>query len=145
MSGWLARLALTAAACIIALIVMTIALWFLGQALFLELETTKLGPPGAAAIVGAVGLVLAGILGLVARLVSHPRVPRTSTALGTAPAAAADPVSAALAQIGMIAAQQVATKIRTHPYGTIGAALAAGLTVGAVPELRRILTGMLRR
>jgi hypothetical protein len=48
------------------------------------------------------------------------------------------------ADLGALAAQQIVSTTRAHPYGTVGAALAAGLAVGAVPELRKSLMGLLR-
>lgn len=136
------RLALTAAAGLCALIVGTIALCFLGQALYLALAVTSVGPAGAAGIVGAVGLVLAGILGLVARQIMHRHKP---AAVAPAPLPAANPVNEAIAQVAAVAVQHAAAKVRAHPYGTLGGALAAGLAVGAIPELRKALLGLLPR
>jgi hypothetical protein len=49
-----------------------------------------------------------------------------------------------VADLGALAAQQIVNTTREHPYGTMGAALAAGLAVGAIPELRKTLTGLLK-
>jgi hypothetical protein len=48
------------------------------------------------------------------------------------------------ADLGALAAQQIVNTTREHPYGTMGAALAAGIAVGAIPELRKTLTGLLK-
>jgi len=140
------RLALAAAAFAAALLVAIIALWFLGQALFLELETTPLSPAGAAAIVGVVGLVLVALIALAGRSLLHPR--RVAPAAVPPPAVTQSSGSAVndlALQVGTILAQKAAATSRTHPYGTVGSALVAGLAVGAIPELRRMLLSLFER
>ncbi len=136
MARWQTRLALTAAAGAFAAILTAVALWFLGYSLFLLLMSVRLDPAAAALIVAAVGLALAGLAGLGARrLWRRPRPPSAAAPSG-------DDLAA---QIGSLAARQIAASMRAHPYGAIGAALAAGLAVGALPELRRLLRGILDR
>jgi len=44
-----------------------------------------------------------------------------------------------------LVAQQLVSTTKAHPYKTMGAALAAGLAVGAIPELRKTLTDLLKK
>lgn len=134
-----ARLSVAAACCVLALIVCVIALAYLGQAVFLLLEASALRPSAAAAITGAGGLVLAVLIGLFGRHLFRPAVaPRTAArANGVANDIAAD--------LGALAAQSIVGATREHPYGTMGAALAAGVAVGAIPELRKMLGGLLKQ
>jgi hypothetical protein len=136
-----ARIGLAAASGVLALIVLGTTLWFLGDALMLLLEAKGFEPPAAAGLTGIAGLVLTGLIGLLTKslLRSHrrPAVPAAaSSANGVANSIAAD--------LGALAAQQIVNTTRAHPFGTVGAALAAGLAVGAVPELRKTLTGLLK-
>jgi hypothetical protein len=135
-----ARLGFAAAAGVLALVIATIALGYLFQSACLLLEANAYSPPAATSIVGAGALVLAALLALLARHFLRP-------------AAAAKPVAAArsngvadnvAADLGALVAQQILIATREHPYGTTGAALAAGLAVGAIPELRKTLTGLLK-
>jgi hypothetical protein len=133
-----ARLGVAAACCILALIVGVIALAYLNQSVFLLLEESDFRPSAAAAITGAGGLVLAVLIGLSARHLFRPAVaPR--------PAARSNGVANDIAaDLGALAAQSIVGATREHPYGTMGAALAAGLAVGAIPQLRKTLTGLLK-
>jgi divalent metal cation (Fe/Co/Zn/Cd) transporter len=130
------------AAGLVALIVLAATAWFLGDALMLWLEGEGISPPGAAGLTGLAGLVLTGLIALVARWVlrrpHRPALPATTApgVNGVANGIAAD--------LGALAAQQIVSTSRAHPYGTVGAALAAGLAVGAVPELRKSLMGLLK-
>jgi hypothetical protein len=134
------RLALAAAAVAVALIVAAIALWFFGQALFLQLETTRLSPAEAALITGVSGLVLAVLIALLARYLLRPR-----RVAARAPTPSSGSLVNDLAlQLGGIIAQQATATSRAHPYGTVGTALVAGLAVGAMPELRKALLGVLK-
>jgi len=136
------RIAIAVAAAIIALIALIVTLWFLGDALRLWLEDKAVPPAGAAGLTGLAGLVLVGLLGLIARLALRPR---RHPAL---PAAASPRVNGVAngiaADLGALAAQQIVNTTRSHPYGTVGAALAAGLAVGAVPELRKSVMGLFK-
>jgi hypothetical protein len=135
------RLALAAGASVVALIVAAIALWFLGQALFLALAATTLSPAQAAVVTGISGLALAGLIALVARALLRPA--RTAVA---APVPSTGSIVNDLAlQLGGIVAQQAAATSKAHPYGTVGTAFAAGFGLGAMPELRKALLDLLKR
>jgi hypothetical protein len=138
-----ARIGLAAGAGIVALLVLAVTLLFLGHALMLLLEEKGLSASAAAGLTGLAGLVLALIVALVAKWAMRtprrpavPAAPTASSANGVANGIAAD--------LGALAAQQIVNTTRAHPYGTMGAALAAGLAVGAVPELRKSLIGLLK-
>jgi len=132
------RIGLAAAAAIVALIVLGTATWFLGDALMLLLVEKGFTSAGAAGLTGLAGIVLVGLIGLLAKwlLSRHRRA--------AAPAPAAN-VNTAAAELGAMVAQQFVTATRAHPYKTMGAALAAGLAVGAIPELRKTLTDLLKK
>jgi hypothetical protein len=134
------RIAIAAAAGVAALVVLGVTLWFLGDAMMLALETAGFRSASAAALTGVAGLVLIGLLALVARLaLRRPALPATR------PAAGANGVANGIAaDLGALAAQQIVSTTREHPYGTMGAALAAGIAVGAMPELRQALTGLFK-
>ena len=137
------RLAIAAAAGVAALVVLGVTLWFLGDAMMLALETAGFRSASAAALTGVAGLVLIGLLVLVARLALHPH--RRPALPATRPAAGANGVANGIAaDLGALAAQQIVSTTREHPYGTMGAALAAGIAVGAMPELRQALTGLFK-
>jgi hypothetical protein len=141
--GLPARIGLAAAAGIVALIVLGTTLWFLGDALRLLFEAKGLTPAAAAGLTGLAGLVLTGLLVLCAKLAMRP--PRRRPALAASPNPHANGVANGIAaDLGALAAQQIVNATREHPYGTVGAALAAGLAVGAIPELRRAVTGMFK-
>lgn len=110
-------------------------MWFLGDAFMLWLGSRGFEPAAAAGLTGLAGLTLAGLIGLYARLAMRPRR-RTATAAPGGNGIAAD--------LGALVAQQIVNSTREHPYGSMGAALAAGLAVGAIPELRKTLTGLLK-
>ena len=135
------RIAIAAAAGIVALIVLGAATWFLGDALMLWLEEENFRPGAAAGLTGVAGLVLVALLGLCAKLALRPhRRPALP-----APAPKANGVTNGIAaDLGALAAQQIVNTTRAHPYSTMGAALAAGLAVGAVPELRKSLMGIIK-
>jgi hypothetical protein len=138
------RIALAAAAGIVALIVLGTTVWFLGDALMLLLEEKGFRPPGAAGLTGLAGLVLVLLFGLAAKLsMRSPR--RPAVAAATVPSPRVNGVASGFAaDLGALAAQQIVNTTRAHPYSTMGAALAAGLAVGAVPELRKSLMGLFK-
>jgi hypothetical protein len=137
----IARLAAAAGAGVAALIVVAVALWYLGQSAMLGLEMVPLAPPIAALLVGVGGLLLALVIAGIAKAVARPGRP----AHAPAPARSGSAVADAAAQLGGMMAQQVVSATRTRPYTTLGAALAAGLVVGALPELRGLIGGLLKR
>lgn len=137
MGGLTTRIGLAAAAGIAALAALGATLWFLGDALKLCLEANGWSPAGAAGLTGVSGLVLALLLGLLARLAMRPsRCPPAPCVGGVANGIAAD--------LGALVAQQIVNSTRAHPYSTMGAALAAGVALGAVPELRKSIFGLFK-
>lgn len=143
MSSLPTRIGLAAGVGIVALIVFGTTMWFLGDALLLLLESHGVGPAAAAALTGLAGLVLTALLGLLAKLAL--RAPRRAAITTAKPVASANGVANGIAaDLGALAAQQIVNTTREHPYGTMGAALAAGIAVGAIPELRKTLTGLLK-
>jgi hypothetical protein len=132
------RIGLAAGAGIVALIVLGTTMWFLGDALMLLLEEKGFSPAGAAGLTGLAGLVLAMLIGFLAKWLLGPH------RRAAAPAPAAN-VNTAAAELGALVAQQLVSTTKAHPYKTMGAALAAGLAVGAIPELRKMLTDLLKK
>lgn len=140
MSRFGARLGAAAALAVFALIVTAIALAYLAQSVYLLLEASAFSPAAAAAITGGCAIALAAILGLIGRLFLRPK-----PAAHPAPAARSNGAATDIAaDLGALAAQHIVNATREHPYGTMGAALAAGLAVGASPELRKTLTGLFK-
>lgn len=134
----IARLGAAAGAGVAALIIAAIALWYFGQAIILGLEAGGTSPAAAHAAAGVSGLVLIGVIGGVVKFLFRRREVTVKTTLPVSPRADA------AAQLGGLVAQQLMTNAREHPYGAAGAALAAGLAVGAIPELREMLRGMVK-
>jgi hypothetical protein len=139
-----ARLGLAAGAGVFALIVTMPTLWFLGDALVLLLEEKGFSPPAATGLTGLVGLILAAIIGFCAKLAMRPPR-RTPAPIGAPPPGINGVANGIAADLGALAAQQIVNTSRAHPYSTMGAALAAGIAVGAVPELRRAVTGLFKQ
>jgi hypothetical protein len=137
-----ARIGIAVAAGLVALVVFAVTMWFLGDALMLWIEEKAIPPAGAAGLTGLAGLVLVGLLGMTTRWALHPR--RRAAIPATASSGANGVANGIAADLGALAAQQIVSTTRAHPYGTVGAALAAGLAVGAVPELRKSLMGLLK-
>jgi hypothetical protein len=138
------RIGLAAGTSIVALIVLGTASWFLGDALLLLLEAEGSSPAAAAGLTGLAGLVLAGLTGLLVRWLVQPHPRATIPAATPAPGANGSAVNGYAAELGALVAQQIATSTRAHPYTTMGAALAAGVALGAVPELRKVITGLVK-
>lgn len=138
----MARIGIAVAAGLVALVVFAVTMWFLGDALMLWIEEKAIPPAGAAGLTGLAGLVLVGLLGMTTRWALHPR--RRAAIPATASSGANGVANGIAADLGALAAQQIVSTTRAHPYGTVGAALAAGLAVGAVPELRKSLMGLLK-
>ena len=137
------RIGLAAGAGLAALIVLGVTLRFLGDAMMLGLESTGFQSAGSAGLTGAAGLLVIGVLALIAKLAL--RSSHRSALPATRPVAGANGVANSIAaDLGALAAQQIVSATREHPYGTVGAALAAGIAVGAVPELRRAVTGLFK-
>jgi hypothetical protein len=138
------RLGLAAGAGVLALVVALPTLWFLGEALVLLLEEKGFGPPAATGLTGLVGLVLAAGIGFCAKLAMRPGR-RPAAPISAPPPGINGVANGIAADLGALAAQQIVSTSRAHPYSTMGAALAAGIAVGAVPELRRAVTGLFKQ
>ncbi len=120
-------------------------MWFLGHALMLQLETKGFEAPAAAGLTGVAGLVLALVFGLLAKLaLRSPRRRAVQPVAKTAPGANGV-ANGIAADLGALVARQILNSTRAHPYSTMGAALAAGLSLGAVPELRKTLLGLFKK
>lgn len=133
------RLGLAAAFFASSLTLLGIALGYFAQLVVLLIEAKGFAPPAAAAIIGGCWIVTAAILGLFGRLAL-----RSKPATRSLPLPRADSIGTDIAaDLGALAARQIVNATREHPYGMVGAALAAGLAVGAIPELRKMLTGFL--
>ena len=139
------KIALAAAAAVFALIFLGASLWFLGELLVLALEAVPLKPQLAMLITGAVGLVLAVLLGLTAKSLVSPHRRPGVPAIPAARQPTSSGVDDLAVTLGAMIAQKFASKTRSHPYQTMGAALAAGLAVGIVPELRKLITDLIAR
>jgi hypothetical protein len=137
------RIGLAIGAGIAALIIFAIALRFLGEGLMLWLQQQGFRGSAAAGLTGLAGLVLAVLSGFVARWIL--RAKRRPAVAVAAPAPGINGVANGIAaDLGALAAQQIVSTTRAHPYGTVGAALAAGIAVGALPELRKSLLGLFK-
>lgn len=138
----MARIGFAAAAGIVALAIFVVTIWFLGEALMLWIEYKGLPRDGAAGLTGLAGLVLVALLGLAVRLALRPRR-RAAVPVTTAPGVNGM-TNGIAADLGALAAQQIVGASRAHPYSTMGAALAAGVAMGAVPELRKSVMGLFK-
>jgi hypothetical protein len=145
--GLTTRIALAAAFGVSALLVIVVTLWFLGDALLALLEEQGFRRSAAAGITGVVGLLVAAMLGLAAKLSMRPRAPKVQVVPVTAPPppSTGSVVNDLALELGSFAAQQVGATVRSHPYGTMGAALVAGLALGGIPELRKALLELTKR
>jgi|SRR5215469_3284007 len=133
------RLGVVAALAVLAVILVVIALAYFAQAVAALLQAHGFTTAAAAAITGAVGIVLALILALCGRLTLRPKP------AARAPAARSNGIGVDIAaDLGALAAQQIVNTTRAHPYSTVGAALAAGIAVGAVPELRKTMMSVFK-
>jgi len=118
---------------------------FLCGSLYLFLISMSAGPPLAALIVGLVLLTLAGMIILAAREApSWGRTSRTSAKAGAANPGPTGNVNDLAATLGGLAAEQLTSQARAHPYRTFAVALLAGLAVGSSPELRNMLNKVLK-
>jgi hypothetical protein len=146
--GLTARIALAATFGVSALLVIVVTLWFLGDALAALLEEQGFRRSAAAGLTGIVGLLVAAMLGLAAKLSMRPPAPTVQVVAVTTPPlkpSTGSVVNDLALELGSLAAQQVGTTVRSHPYGTMGAALVAGLALGGIPELRKALLELTKR
>jgi hypothetical protein len=130
------RVAVTAAAAFVAVVIAAIALWELAQALLMELQAAGLGAALSYLLTSLAGFVLAGLIVLASRLGSGRRRRRAAPLSG---------IDGMAARLGGAVADEFAASTRAHPYRMLGAALMAGLVLGALPELRSALFSVLKR
>jgi hypothetical protein len=122
------RLALGALLLLVALALVIVGALYLVQSVDRALVRT-LDPPLASLLTGLIVLVAAGAIGAIGFVYLRPRpAPR--------PAPSADPSAEIVAQIF--------TLVRRNPGQAALIAAIAGLVVGAVPELRRAMEGVLK-
>lgn len=139
MAGLLDRLAAALRRCALAALLLALAGVVLltaagfGVAALHLLLAGALSPPAAAAVTAGLLLALAGVVALIALAVLRRRPPPVGR-LAEARPAAAPPTSVA----GLVAALPGGT------WERLAIALAAGVAVGASPELRRELVALLR-
>ncbi|HEV2189851.1 MAG TPA: hypothetical protein VGR70_21765 [Stellaceae bacterium] len=133
-----ARLGLAAALAVLALLAGAIALVYFARSLFLLLAAQGFAPGAACALTGVCAIAAAAVLAVAGRLLTRPKATERPVPVARSNGVATD----FAADLGALAARQIVNATREHPYETMGAALAAGLAVGAVPELRKILTGL---
>ncbi len=134
-------MAISLAAAVAAIVFVAVSVVFLGAALYLSLAPI-MPAPFAALVVGLVGLVVAGVIILVARMISR-RSP-AGVGIGAADPSRAGDVNDIAAALGGLAARELTARTQAHPYRAFGVALLAGLAVGISPELRNILTDVLK-
>ena len=139
MQRFLSQVAISLAAAVAAIIFVAAAVGFLGVALYLSLVPV-MPAPVAALVVGLAGLVIAGLIGLAARMAARRR-PAGGRAGSPDPGRAND----VAATLGNLAARELASRAQARPYRAFAVALAAGLAVGISPELRNILKGVLKK
>jgi hypothetical protein len=139
---FLSRVALSMAAAIAAIIFVAASVVFLGAALYLSLVPI-MPAPFAALVVGLTGLLIAGLIILVARLTSR-RGPAGGETGATDPGRTGDVNDIATA-LGGLAAQELTSRAQAHPFRAFGIALVTGLAVGLSPELRKILRDLSKK
>jgi hypothetical protein len=137
MERLLSRVVMAATGFITAFILVSVAIAFLGGALYFWLVSLALAPPWAALLVAAAGLGLAALIIFAARMIS---VRRRTTRL----AEARPSVSDAASDLGALIAQKAVSLAQAHPYRAFVVALIAGFTTGASSELREILKDSLK-
>jgi len=142
MERFLWRAAIAMAALIVVIVISTVAIAFLAGALYLLLCSMPMTPPAAALVVGLVGLGLAALVALAARLVSRRALPpgRTSGSGGSS-----SNINDIAARLAGLTAQEMLALIRAHPHRAVIVSLLAGLAVGVSAEIRRILKGVVNR
>lgn len=142
MQRFLSRVAISLAAAVAAIIFAAASVIFLGAALYLSLVPI-MPAPFAALVVGVTGLVLAGLIILVARMASRRRP--AAPGIGAADPSRASDFNDITATLGGLAARELTARTQAHPYRAFGIALLAGLAVGISPELRNILKDVLKK
>jgi hypothetical protein len=137
MRRFFARLAISIALILIALVAVFIAVGYFIFALYLWL-TTYLVPWGAAVVAGLIVLVIAALLALIARLFMRgsKRRDRDYPSLSAAEAAA---------EIGSLFGDKVQGLAQMNKGASLLTALAAGFAVGVSPKLRTLLWRILKK
>jgi hypothetical protein len=141
MDRLLARVVLSAAAVIAALILIATATVFLCVALYLFLISLSAAPALAALVTGLTVLLLAALILLAARVATRRRSSGETRAAGRDPAGNINDLAA---QLGGLAAHDLASQAQAHPYRAFAVSLLAGLAVGGSPELRKLLAKLLK-
>jgi membrane protein implicated in regulation of membrane protease activity len=119
---------------LVALLLATFALGFLAAALYLTFAMATT-PATAALLCGAVFLVTAAIVALIARVVVHRR--------GTPKSPSASLSADVAGQLGQFLGESTGASLKKHAPNIVLAAFAAGLAVGISPRLRRTLWKLL--
>jgi hypothetical protein len=140
---FISRVVISVGSALAAILLVAVAIIFLGGALYLYLVSISAAPPLAALIVGLTGLILAGLFILVARMASRCSwASRAGDRSGQPASGAAGNISDLASQLGGLAARELTAQTKAHPYRAVAVALLAGLAVGGSPELRDILKKM---
>lgn len=111
---------------------------FLGVAGYLLL-VPRMPEPLAALSVALIGVVIAGLIVLVARYALRPG--RTGRGIASNDTIRTDDINDMAAALGGIAARELSQQAQSHPYHAVAIALLAGLAAGASPQLREFLMG----
>src|SRR5579862_3256918 len=123
-------------AAVAAVILVATAAIALSAALYLFLVSLSAAPPLAALLVGLTALATAGLTLCFAWLAVRCRgSARTSGGAGVAMPDRTGNLNDLAAQLGALAAQELTSRARAHPYRVFVGALLAGLAVGGIPEL----------
>jgi xanthosine utilization system XapX-like protein len=134
---FLSRIVFAAAAYAAALIFVSVAVGFLGSALYLWLVSIPLAPPLAALLVGVAGLAVAALIVLTAKWI----LARWRTArVASGPISPTDPAG----ELGQLIVQEAATLVTAYPYRAFVISLIAGFAIGASPEFRGIFKSSLK-
>lgn len=141
----LSRVAISLAAAVVAIIFVAAAIGFLGAALYLLLAGV-MSQALAALVVGLVGLALAGLIGLAVSMIFRRTPARRAIGfMGSSRGGdIAGDINGIAAEIGSLAAREMNSAAKAHPYHTLALSLLAGLAIGLSPQLRDILKGALK-
>ncbi len=130
---WL-RFTISTALLVAVAVILAALLVFLGVVGYLAVREAT-SPAFAAVTIAIATLVVLAGLGIAVYAALKP--------LRTMAKRATDPREMLLSDITKLISAQLGPTIRTHPYQSALVSLAAGFSVGAVPELRDVLTQML--
>jgi hypothetical protein len=125
------RVVTATAAGTLALILVSVAILFLGGALYLWLVSLAMTPSLAALLVGVAGLVLALLIVITLKIMSRRRPP-------------AQPGYNA-SELGALVAQRAVSLVKAHPYRAFAVSLVAGFTAGVSPEIRKIFEDIIKK